>query len=508
MDIMQSVLGGDAPAPTEIPSKPRDSTGKLVRLFLAMSLLFLLVNLATGTRSPRLWEDEVLFTDPAINLVTGHGFTSGAWAFENRHQLFADNCPLFSLLMAGWLRVVGIGMLRMRALNYVLTVLTAGFTVMASYRLRILRGKFDLALLLAMLYCAYGMTFSYRSARYDVLGMLWCSILFFLHSVKNIWLRRTLMVVVAMLLPDTGLQLPVFAAISSIFLLMLLRWCIFLDLCFIGIGISIGAAVFFAFLQSQKVLSAFLNATVFNIRGAERARERIHLLETCVIKHPPTVILLIAILIVLLGFRASRGVEFRKLIQGCLLFGILMPLGMAIAGWFPHYYTWMSFIPTAICFCGVLARAARQATRSRAPIYVLATGAILACYGLPGHVALAVWGWKQNDPARLDDFIASVGRTNDTIYCSYQAYLGCKAVTPNVLSGEYLTAMTAREKREVDLIVVGVDVAKKVMLDLGGNWRLVGTYFPPLPWGIHRQPTGPGYYLQSAYRRVDNGTRR
>ena len=71
--------------------------------------IFLAANLGTSSRSPVIWQDEVMFTDPAANLYFGQGFTTSAW-FQSRDTLFAGNSPLYSLCLYPWIRVFGFGM--------------------------------------------------------------------------------------------------------------------------------------------------------------------------------------------------------------------------------------------------------------------------------------------------------------------------------------------------------------------------------------------------------------
>ncbi|MGZ3472339.1 MAG: hypothetical protein ACXVA6_20420, partial [Isosphaeraceae bacterium] len=79
-----------------------------VELVLGSLLLssFLAANLGTSSRSPVIWQDEVMFTDPAANLYFGQGFTTSAW-FQSRGTLFAGNSPLYSLCLYPWIRVFG-----------------------------------------------------------------------------------------------------------------------------------------------------------------------------------------------------------------------------------------------------------------------------------------------------------------------------------------------------------------------------------------------------------------
>ena len=51
--------------------------------------------------------DEAAYADPALRWHDGLGFTSSAWE-QAPHQLWASNCPLYALVLAGWLTVTGL----------------------------------------------------------------------------------------------------------------------------------------------------------------------------------------------------------------------------------------------------------------------------------------------------------------------------------------------------------------------------------------------------------------
>ena len=88
-------------------------------LGLIVASLFLAANLGTSARSPVIWQDEVMFADPAVNLHFGHGFTSSAW-FQSRDSMFAGNSPLYSLCLYPWIGAFGFDVVAVRGLNYVL----------------------------------------------------------------------------------------------------------------------------------------------------------------------------------------------------------------------------------------------------------------------------------------------------------------------------------------------------------------------------------------------------
>src|ERR1039458_2031301 len=84
---------------------------------------WLIVNLLTLTGYPCSWVDEIMFADPAIHLVQGKGFVSGAWFSQPTSQFWASYPPLYSVLLAGWLKVFGISQWTVRTFS--LSLVTA-----------------------------------------------------------------------------------------------------------------------------------------------------------------------------------------------------------------------------------------------------------------------------------------------------------------------------------------------------------------------------------------------
>src|SRR2546422_11523965 len=86
---------------------------------IGLLFCFLLLNLLTSTRYPYVWIDEVMYSDPAVNLYLGNGFTSSAWYAQPSTEFWAGNVPLHTLLLYLWLKLFGFSILSVRSLNCV-----------------------------------------------------------------------------------------------------------------------------------------------------------------------------------------------------------------------------------------------------------------------------------------------------------------------------------------------------------------------------------------------------
>ena len=186
---------------------------------LPVCLDFLAANLGTSSRSPVIWQDEVMFTDPAANLYFGQGFTTSAW-FQSRDTLFAGNSPLYSLCLYPWIRVFGFDVVSVRGLNYGLILAVAAVCLLALDRLGLVRSTVPRLVFALLVLCGDGVTYSYRSGRYDCLGMLLVSGLFLTLTLRPCgaeWPACSLLAAC----PWAGLQLLPYLALLGLLVLVL-----------------------------------------------------------------------------------------------------------------------------------------------------------------------------------------------------------------------------------------------------------------------------------------------
>ena len=101
------------PSRASAPIRATEKWG--VGLLLAAFLAF---NLLTATRYPFVWIDEVMYADPAVNFLLGHGFTSSAWYAQPSGEFWAGNVPLHSALLWVWMKVFGFSITAVRSINY------------------------------------------------------------------------------------------------------------------------------------------------------------------------------------------------------------------------------------------------------------------------------------------------------------------------------------------------------------------------------------------------------
>ena len=141
-------------------------------ILVGLLVVFLGVNLITGSRSPTVWTDEVAYADPAINWVQNGTFTSTAWEVQRSNEHWAGNVPLYQWLLSAWLSVFGVSITAVRALGYVLAALAVGVLWWALRRAGWMPSPTVRLVVALVLLSGYGITYGYRAGRPDMLGFL------------------------------------------------------------------------------------------------------------------------------------------------------------------------------------------------------------------------------------------------------------------------------------------------------------------------------------------------
>ncbi len=220
---------------------------------------FMLVNLFTAERSPVVWQDEVALVDPAVNLSQGNGFTSTSW-WQTGDRFFAGNAPLYSMLLYPWISMFGVHATAVRSLNYVLILGVISLLWIGLRKLDLVRTTPARLFFTALVLCGYGVTFCYRSGRYDCLGMLIVSWLFASLAIKRRPLRFAVEVLLAALVPWAALQLIPFIAMMSLLLLVLRGRDALRDVAAVVAGGILGSLSLIAFFMEHGVWGDFLMA--------------------------------------------------------------------------------------------------------------------------------------------------------------------------------------------------------------------------------------------------------
>jgi hypothetical protein len=449
------------------------------KAWLALLLVlaaFTIANLLTATRSPTVWRDEVLYADPGINLATGRGFTSTAWQFQPSNEIFISNLPGHSLVLAGWIKFFGISVLSVRTLDLTLAAVSVGLLYAAIVRLTSQRNALYAALFAAAMMGGYGIAFSYRSARPDMVGIVVGAAILLCGIGPNALFRYAAMIALGALLPLCGLQLvPYFCAIALGALIASHRQSLPKVLA-IAVGIGLGLAGWVAFLFSHGLWNRFVSAVNGQSKAgrgiSERLRPVFQGMTVDVSSH-----LVLAGLVIVAAWQWRRGRLTRRspAFLG-LLSAVLIPLVVGFAGNFPIYYSWMKFVPMTFFLVLALLEEVRESGFPRW-MRVTALGCLaLSAIFLPLRVAVTLRQWEMRSYAPVEELIRRTARPEDVAFCSIEAYYPVKKLTDETYVESYLPMLTEPEKKKITILFLRSQDLAIIAPQLGGSWKEIDRY--------------------------------
>ena len=432
--------------------------------------LFLLLNLATASRYPAVWVDEVQFSDPAVRLAGGAGFTSTAWFAQRSDEFFAGNVPLYSLLLSGWVRAFGVSPVAVRSLNYALAALLC----LLLCRLALSRGWLSQdrsTLLAALILAGHSVMFSFRMGRYDVLSM--CLFALGAWAWAQPSLRRSLpgLVAIGALLPWAGLQtLPAAVVYCALLWLLLGRGALWRGMA-VGAGAVAGSAALFWLYWSHGVWTAFRASTSgIGLIGQSVAQKLAHLPAAYLSDKSAACLIVAACLL------AWRGRT--RLLTFALACAVLLPAALHLAGKFPVYYGWMTYLPLAVAVAAGLEAAPRGRVRAAA----FACAALAVTVGLPARMAAVAIQWRDRDPRAVEQMIdgARIGPA-DRVVADFKLYYALERRRVPLYLPTYLDAMTPAERASVTALLLRPEDAARATGILGGQWTPSGPEWTPAP---------------------------
>ncbi len=453
------------------------------RLLLLGLGLFVLVNVLTASRSPAVWQDEAQLVDPAMNFLSGRGFTSSAWVMQTKEEFFAGNSPLYSFLLVPWMAVLGLSITAARSLNFVLMALSAWVVWRACKDSGCVRSPgWRLGLVLALT-CGHGVTFCHRSGRLDVTLMLLAALTFWAAvgvPDHRRGLRLALMAMLAMVYPWAGLHLLLGSAVVFGCLMAATpgRWVP--EAGAVGIGGALGLGVMRAVLglaglwspiggnlSVQTVARGDPRAGSVLARVQETAENVLFLLGKDL---STLMVMALGAGLVAIGLwrlrpwdgdhpRRQRGwsnpacmsTRLWPLLDGRVVFSVVCfaagPLAMKLLAKYPTYMTWIVYAPICIAVASLGAELSARLSRPGAPapdrgratkpafgpgfgpgygpvLNVLALATALACTipGLGGRLAMCVLDWRQRDYAPVAALVARHVKPGEHVYGSWETF--------------------------------------------------------------------------------------
>lgn len=437
---------------------------KVLTLLLAA---FLLVNGLTLSRYPSVWVDEVQFADPAVSLASGEGFTSTAWFSQDSAQFWAGNVPLYTGLLSLWLRIFGVGMIAERSLNL---VIFAAFVLLVwrwMARSRIVESPKWRIIAVSLLMCGHAMVFSYRSGRYDALGMLLAA------AVLNLWGRPFWLALIGLLIPAAGLQLiPAALVLGALASLFGGRPAI-IRVGALTSGTAVGALGLRAFYILNGAWEGFRASTAAIGQMGQSVTAKFVSLPSAYVTDKSRILAAVALVIMLWSGRSLVEGTTRRIAGFAIAALILLPAALHMAGKFPIYYGWLVFVPLVIALAHT---SDRLRVRSGS---VTALLVLTALAGLPLRLAGALCSYSQRDPARIQEYVRRIVPPNTTVLADFKTYYALRSTGVRPLMPTYLNALTPAERETVELLLLRPEDADRACQQLGGEWTTAGPALTP-----------------------------
>ena len=494
----------------------REMSAKTEGAWIALVVfLFLVVNVVTAERYPFPFFDEVLYLDPAVNYVTGHGFTTVALG-QGTTTFYSYNSPAYSALLIPWLKIFGMSLRSARSINFLYMVASIVLIWSGAKRMQLISPGRWRILLVVMLLCDYSIIFSYRVGRYDCLGILVMAVAFWSFSLKKRVFRLWALAIAGAATPWAGLQLLPFEVVFAGTLVAFTASRFWREIGAVTLGSVAGGIGLIWFFQIHGVLRNFLRfPVVYHVDLGQvlhfRTREAgfaTGLLQgqfhhsNVVPKDFSFAAMFLAAALLAFGLYRSRSLHVASALVFALVFAPMLSVTLILLAKFPTYYGWMICIPVAICTCGSLEQKVPGAIRNSA-IGLCVLGCVL---GIGLHALACARDWQDRDYSKIQRFVSSIVHADDWAYVVPQSYYPTKLLAAATFFGNPGTRMSSSQRSRVTVCIIGPD-SNWVLKELGGEWYSTGQEMIPARIGLFGNKSKWGVlsfsnYRLSVYRRV------
>lgn len=461
-------------------AQPNDRSLRTEAISLSVLLAaFLLINLATSAEVPTVYQDEVQLTDPAANLYLGNGFTSSAWSTQTKDTFWAGHGPLYSILLYCWMVLFGFGVVAVRSLNYVLMVGSGLMLWVSVRRLNLVPSAGNRVALIALLLLSYGLTFNYRTGRLDCTAIALLAASGLAYSVQCTRMRCLLFSAIGILLPMAGPQVVAYASMCCALLLLYLGKSVVKVTVSLAIGLVLGISFLYLLYTFNGVVDNFIDSLVSRSPMSKGLISKFapHKLSDDISVAFPFILakdisfpFLLASALTLAVYQARKArLSFYSPLSFGLTLAVSVPLAMFLLVHYPAYYSWMAFIPLAICVFSELSKIDRSCWTHGLIRVAIGLLVVAGAIGLPLHLTLATYDWHDRDYTVVEDLVKRNVTATDWVYCDYGAYYAAKKRAAGVILPRYLHVIRPHEKEKISVLIIDSRGLEEVQRKLGGG---------------------------------------
>lgn len=434
--------------------------------------------------------DEPAYTDPALSLVMGQGFASGAWYAQGYESFWAGNVPLYQCLLVPWMKCFGTGVVAIRSLNILFVVAGSALLWAAVKKLGILKTSATRLATIGLILCSHAGAVWVNIGRPDAIGFTLMALLLWVFSWDRSWQRWFSLVLAAALTPWAAIPLALIVGFAAIAVLFFFRVQYLREFCCVALGGVLGTVSLLLLYLSQGVLddffqSIFPHSSLFadQIRcippPVGGIKQRLGGLTdvTLLSLYAATAFACLA------SWRASKSRPFLALSFASL---VGVPLLLAGAGVFPMYYAWFAFVPGVLALMAIWER-----DLIRNPLMRIGILGALGCLVLIGSPRV----WMMGLVYRTDDvngnaerFVASVLDDNDVVLTQPQAWYGAKMSAHRVYNGYRAPNLTSEEAASITAVISNPMFFHAQREILKGEWQETGEKLSLPNRNTHRLP--------------------
>jgi 4-amino-4-deoxy-L-arabinose transferase-like glycosyltransferase len=480
------------------------------RWVVALILALVLLNLFTIEIFPIVWNDEVMFVEPAWNLAQTGFMNSRAWYFQDETQWWVGNAPLHSLLLAVWLKVHDIGILQARSFGLLEYALAVWVLLVAAASLQPRPSAMRQALFVLIAFLAYSATLNYRSGRYDPTGILLVSLVCLgMARGSGSWLRGGLLGLgCAVLVPLSGVHVFVFFMLLLAVLFVVAQSDWRPGLVALGVAASLGAGLWMLIYAYLGLFEPFFRSVRF-----------LKDIEAGAYSKDPSLYLLVAATLVLVVDIVRRSVKQatadRRLLVGTLLLVVIVPTVFLALGRFPTYYSWMLLLPL-----GLLLSHHGQAFgsgRGLVSLGLIASRGLLLVAALLVGLPLQLLSGHSLAELRAHDRVVELAQSSGNQRSSpmlvssaawYASLLHSERVFVESFDAEH-RLLNRQQLNEIKVVLLAPNDHAQWIGHLGGEWEKLGEIpdpDEPVQTGLFRRGFGEKlseHYRLGLYRRVE-----
>jgi hypothetical protein len=475
--------------------KPKTPHLEVIWLVIITGFL-LLLDVATYNDFPAVWVDDISFSEPGINFAKYGDFTTTVWQFQPPNTFPIVNCPAYCQAVAVWQKLFGTTLFSVRIFNYTLISVAGILLWVILRRTRLVDSPLLRLVLIATVHLGYGISFSYRSSRPDILGLICLLLIILALGIRRPRMKDFCLLGLGAACVWVGLQVALYAWFACLAGWLILKKTGFRQLVVLSLGMGIGVGMLALFLASQGMLGHFL-VSMSSVVGKRYAEVGSISLADSIwniftrglgsyVQDFSVLPLIGGLLIMLPVAWPSLSVAGRRLACFGLTLFFVTPMLFNLVGHYTIYYSYMLFVPITVTFFATGSELQTVKTLSHRrwlTFGMIVTAGASITVGLPMRLAIASAYFNITPRSDIQQIIRNNLHSTDIVFSDFQVFFEVKQVAREVYtrnsSMELLTynkpgnTFTEDEKRAFTVLVIPADSIDSYSRLFGGQWKAV-----------------------------------